>query len=148
MPFSQFIRDNQRFDHQSCEVGVSIARMSLRNLRKAIQTNQVSFPSQVPVFACQSRPDIQWRLVELYFVRGWSCVQIGERYQVTMERVRQIISNWVQRAITLGYIQEVPPAVAHPPVNAIPTFPEMPSVMITNSIAKPMVERAGASRTT
>jgi len=96
------------YDSKSCGVSVNIAQMSLRRLREAIQNNDVSFPSQVPIFFCQSRADIQWRLVELYFVRNWSCPELGERYRVTMQRARQILFNWVQRAIVLGYLQHVP----------------------------------------
>ena len=84
--------------------------MGLRRLRAAIQNQEISFPSQVPVFACQSRSEIQWRLVELYFIRNWSCTNLGQRYGVTMERVRQLISQWVQRAAVLGYLQEIPGA--------------------------------------
>jgi hypothetical protein len=82
--------------------------MSLLQLRAAIQNGEVSFPAQVPTFACQSRADVQWRLVELYFVRNWSCCQVGERYGVTLERARQLIKNWVNRAMALGYLQEIP----------------------------------------
>jgi two-component system KDP operon response regulator KdpE len=82
--------------------------LSLRRLRKAIQNGLVSFPSQVPVFARESRPDIQWRLVELYFVRNWSCSDLGQRYGVSMERVRQLLSAWVRRSALIGYLQEIP----------------------------------------
>lgn len=84
--------------------------MGLRRLRAAIQNQEISFPSQVPLFACQSRSEIQWRLVELYFIRNWSCNDLGHRYGVTMERARQLISQWVQRAAVLGYLQEIPGA--------------------------------------
>lgn len=77
-------------------------------MREAIHNNEVSFPSQVPRFDCQSRPEIQWRLAELYFIHNWTCPELGERYGVTMERVRQLIFNWVQRAIVVGYLQEIP----------------------------------------
>jgi hypothetical protein len=92
--------------------------MSLRRLRKAVQNNQVSFPSPVPVFVCHARPDIQWRMVALYFVRNWSCSDLGERYGVGRARAGQILSNWVQRAIVLGYLQEIP-AVNPTPVEAV-----------------------------
>jgi len=91
---------------------MSVGQMSLRRLREAIQNNRVSFPSQIPTFLCQSRADIQWRLVELYFVRNWSCPELGQRYGMTMERARQIIFNWVQRAVALGYLQDIPPVTA------------------------------------
>lgn len=80
----------------------------LDSLRKAIQTNRFSFPSQVPIFECQHRADIQWRVVELYFVLGWSCTRIGRRYKVTSARIQQLLRGWVSRAMTLGYVQEIP----------------------------------------
>jgi hypothetical protein len=104
MPFSYLLLDNQAEDGAAME----IANMGLRRLRAAIQNQEISFPSQVPLFACQSRSEIQWRLVELYFIRNWSCTNLGQRYGVTMERVRQLISQWVQRAAVLGYLQEIP----------------------------------------
>ena len=81
---------------------------SLQFLRRAIRANQVVFPSPVPVFACQHRADIQWRLVELYFVHGWSCSRLGQRYNVTDRRIQQLIQRWVQRARALGYLQPIP----------------------------------------
>ena|SRR4030088_116848 len=77
-------------------------------LRSAIWKNQASFPSVVPVFEKQTRPDIQWRVVQLYFVRGWSVGDLAKRYQVTPQRVMQIVTIWRMRAVTLGYIQEIP----------------------------------------
>jgi hypothetical protein len=92
------------------EAAVNISQMGLRRLRTAIQNQEVSFPAQVPVFACQSRADIQWRAAELYFVHNWSCSDLGKRYGITMERVRQLVSQWTRRAAVLGYLQEIPPA--------------------------------------
>jgi hypothetical protein len=112
MPFSRDFLDNLTEEYGEPEGAVSIAQMNLRRLRAAIHNHQVSFPSQVPVFACQSRADIQWRMVELYFVRNWSCSDVGQRYGVTLERARQLISLWVQRAALLGYLQEIPAAEA------------------------------------
>jgi DNA-binding winged helix-turn-helix (wHTH) protein len=89
-------------------------QISLHRLRAAIQRAEVSFPSQVLVFHRQSRADIQWRVVVLYFVRNWSCSALGQRYGVTMERVRQMLTQWVRRAMALGYLQEIPPAEALP----------------------------------
>jgi hypothetical protein len=104
MPFSHILLDNQA----GCGAAMEITQMGLRRLRVAIQNHEISFPSQLPVFACQSRSEIQWRLVELYFIQNWSCTDLGQRYGVTMERVRQLISNWVQRAAVLGYLQPIP----------------------------------------
>jgi two-component system, OmpR family, KDP operon response regulator KdpE len=98
----------------SAAAAMDIADMSLRRLRAAIQKGEISFPSQVPMFNRQSRADIQWRLAGLYFVRNWSCTSLGERHGVTMERVRQMLSKWVRRAICLGYLQEIP--AADPPI--------------------------------
>jgi hypothetical protein len=110
MPFSQEFLQNLEEEYLDPEGAVCIVQMSLRRLRAAIQSHQVSFPSQVPVFACQSRSDVQWRMVELYFVCNWSCADVGQRYGVTLERARQLISLWVRRAAVLGYLQEIPPA--------------------------------------
>jgi len=123
--------------------------MSLRSLRNAIQNSEVSFPSQIPVFSCQSRADIQWRLVDLYFVRNWSCSRVAERYGMTMERARQIIATWVGRAIVLGYLQEIPPVAAMPlaqkPAPQLAHFPEVPGGMLPTPLLEPLVQRAAAS---
>lgn len=93
---------------QPVDSGPSNCQTRLDSLRKAIRLNQVTFPAQVPVFACQNRPDIQWRLVELYFVHGWTCARLGERYNVTDRRIHQLLQGWVSRAKTLGYLQAIP----------------------------------------
>ena len=89
-------------------------------LRDAIKANRLSFPVPVPIFPSQFRPDIQWRLVELYFVRGWSSRQLAERYGVTARRIQQSLQHWVGRAMERGYLQEIPPETvfALPPVFA------------------------------
>ncbi len=112
MPFSQDRLENWRDGYVDSEGPVTIAEMSLRRLRSAIQNHEISFPAQIPVFACQSRADVQWRMVELYFIRNWSCAALGGRYGVTMERARQVISQWVRRATLLGYLQEIPALAA------------------------------------
>src|SRR5450432_13635 len=88
---------------------MKITQMRISALRSAIQINQVSFPAQIPCFN-QSRADIQWRLVQLYFVRGWSCIQLGRRYNLTRQRIEQLLAEWVDCASTLGYLQEIPSA--------------------------------------
>ena len=45
-------------------------------VREAVHANRVAFPVPVPTFPAQFRPEIQWRLVELYFIRGWSSASI------------------------------------------------------------------------
>ena len=84
----------------------TIARLD--SLRKVIRNNRVSFPAQVSIFACQHRVEIQWRVVALYFVNGWSAVQTGRRYNVTCRCVQQLLRQWVARARTLGYLKEIP----------------------------------------
>jgi hypothetical protein len=87
----------------------SITRDRLARIRVAIRNRRVSFPSQVPAFARQCRPDVQWRAVALYFIQGWSCEQLAQRYGVTAGRIRQMIHKWVERATELGYLQRIPP---------------------------------------
>jgi hypothetical protein len=110
-------------------------RRTLRQWREAIQNNEVAIPSSMPVFACQYRPDIQWRAAELYLVRGWTCQQIAKRYDVTRARIWQFVRSWLDRALTLGYLQTIPSADLtfqstqqaarmQPP---IPFFPHAPS---------------------
>lgn len=81
---------------------------SLSFIRDQIRSCRLSFPAQVPVFTRLHRPDIQWRIVVLYFVRGWSSTRIAVRYGITRERVRQILRQWTARARTNGYIDVVP----------------------------------------
>src|SRR5215469_14052080 len=113
MPFSQTLPENWP-DYFSGEASLNISHISLGRLRAAIQNSEISFPSQMPIFACQSRSDIQWRVAVLYFVHNWSCAELGDRYGVTMERVRQLISRWARRAAVLGYLQEIPAATVLP----------------------------------
>jgi hypothetical protein len=91
------------------EAGVSVSSERLPRLRLAIRMSRVSFPSQVPVFTHQNRPETQWRIAALYFVQGWSFAQLAERYGVSCGRVRQALRKWVQRAAELGYLQRIPP---------------------------------------
>jgi hypothetical protein len=83
--------------------------LAIDGIRDGIRANRISFPAPVPVFARQYRADIQWRLVQLYFVHGWSPASLAKRYNVTSRRVRQSLHSWVCQARTLGYLQSVPP---------------------------------------
>ena len=83
--------------------------MRIDVLRKAIRDGIVSFPSQIPTFSKHSRPDLQMKLVQLYFVAGWSRQQIRVKYGLGRVRTQQIICTWKNRAIELGYIQSIPP---------------------------------------
>lgn len=89
---------------------MSVTPVRIDNLRRAIRNNQVTFPAQAPIFE-QARADIQWRLVVLYFIRGWTCKQLSRRYDLTRQRIEQIIGEWVHSAVILGYLQEIPPLV-------------------------------------
>lgn len=78
-------------------------------LRRAIRGNIVSFPSQIPIFL-KERPDaMQWRMVLLFFVRGWSGADIAERFHVPDHRVWKILNAWSIRALSLGYVQVIDP---------------------------------------
>jgi hypothetical protein len=91
------------------ESASKIEELSLSELRGKIRRNRVSFPAQVPTFQKHDRPDLQRKTVQLYFLFGWSCSKIAERYGVLRQRVQQILSTWKRRAIQMGYIQEIPP---------------------------------------
>lgn len=83
--------------------------MRVDQLREAIRNNQASFPAQIPTFSRHTRPDLQRKLVQLYFVHGWSAPKIRARYRLGEQRFQQILSTWKNRAIELGYIQAIPP---------------------------------------
>ncbi len=78
-------------------------------LRQAVQENLVSFPSQVPVFEKHSRPDLQHKIVVLYFVLGWTMDDIAKRYGLGRQRVGQILTTWRIRAVRDGYVQAIEP---------------------------------------
>jgi hypothetical protein len=86
-----------------------IEEMTIAELRKAIRQNWVSFPSQVPTLQKHYRPDLQPKIVQLYFIFGWSCERIGTRYDRTQQWVGQILNIWKKRAAQMGYIQHIPP---------------------------------------
>jgi len=80
-----------------------------RILREAVQQNLVSFPSQVPVFDKRSRPDLQHKIVVLYFVLGWTMDDIAKRYGLGRQRMGQILTSWRVRAVKEGYVQAIEP---------------------------------------
>ena len=80
-------------------------------LRTAITRNLISFPSQIRPFARRTVADLQVRIVQLYFVRGWSVRRIGDRYNLRKDLVHQLLAQWRIRAIESGYIQEIEPSV-------------------------------------
>ena len=106
---------------------IRLDTLRIDQLREAVRGNQVSFPSPVPTFERHDRPDLQWKLVQLYFVLGWNCEGIARRYGLIHQRVRQILKIWKQRAVEMGYIQYIPPAEvlwAAPPRRSVQTFQE------------------------
>ena len=78
-------------------------------LRRAIRENIVCFPAQIPSFLKERPDDTQWRMVLLFFVRGWSAAHIAERFNVPDHRVWKILNAWSVRAWTLGYVQVIDP---------------------------------------
>lgn len=104
---------------------LSEPNQQIDDLRTAIRANQVSFPVPVPVFSNQYRSDIQWRLVELYFVHGWSPGRLAQRYHVSATRIRQSLRSWVRRARTLGYLQTVPAEDVLWAARSLPQAPAM-----------------------
>jgi hypothetical protein len=89
----------------------TLEEFSLNELRRKVRQNRVSFPSQVPTFPKHDRPDVQQKAVQLYFLFGWTCSRIAQRHGLSWQRVQQILSTWKRRAIQMGYIQEIPPAM-------------------------------------
>jgi hypothetical protein len=78
-------------------------------LRRAIRKNIVSFPSQIPAFTRHPPDGMQWRMVLLFFVRGWSLTDIAARFKVPTHRVCQLVNNWSVRALALGYVEIIDP---------------------------------------
>lgn len=78
-------------------------------LRRAIRRNIISFPSQIPVFLKQPPADMQWRMVLLYFVRGWSSAKIAARFDVPTHWIRKSLNEWSVRALALGFVQVIDP---------------------------------------
>ncbi len=91
---------------------VPLDSLRIDRLRQALRTNAISFPSQVPIFDREDRPDLQRKIAQLFFVLGWSCGQIAVRYGVVRSRVGQILKKWTRCALEMGYIQLIPPADA------------------------------------
>jgi hypothetical protein len=82
-------------------------RISLGGLREAVRANLVSFPSQVPGSQGCTEPDLERRVVLLYFVFGWSLIQIGNRYAMSGHRARRIVDRWRDFAVARGYVVKV-----------------------------------------
>jgi hypothetical protein len=80
-----------------------------RVLRRAIRGNIVSFPSQIPALSKQPPDGMQWRMVLLFFVRGWNLRNIAARFKVPKHRVAQVLNCWSVRALALGYVEVIDP---------------------------------------
>jgi hypothetical protein len=105
---------------------LDIGTMRLTSLRKAIQANEASFPSQVPVFVKHAPATLQRHVIQLYFLRNWSCPRIAKRYGATRFYIWQIINEWKRHAVSLGYVQSIPPIevfVKYPGVEVLPSLP-------------------------
>jgi Transcriptional regulatory protein, C terminal len=89
-----------------------LAELTIEKLRTAIRNNRISFPSQVPAFSGQPQPEIQWRMATLFFINKWSYDALSSRYGLSVSYVSVLIRQWAQRAIHLGYLQDIPPAVS------------------------------------
>ena len=78
-------------------------------LRRAIRGNMVSFPSQIPSCPKGSQAEMQWRMVLLFFVRGWGAAKIAARFHVPRHRVWTLLNEWSVRAMAQGHIQVIDP---------------------------------------
>jgi transposase-like protein len=78
-------------------------------LRTALKRNLVTFPAQIRPLSKRASGDLQERIVQLYFVRGWTVRDICDRYGSSKAIVQNLLAEWRIRAIECGYIQEVEP---------------------------------------
>jgi len=91
----------------------NIEEIDISHLRDAVRANWVSFPSQVPTFSRCGPAELQWRVVQLYFVLGWRCAAIAARYGMVQDQVRHMLNAWKLRAVRAGFIQ--PTSAGHTP---------------------------------
>jgi transposase-like protein len=109
-------------------------------LRTAITRNLVTFPAQIQPFMKRGNGDLQERIVQLYFVRGWSVRSICERYDMGKAMVHKLLAEWRIRAIESGYIQEIEPgclSVLQPEVNSNAKIAARERVATESTIPKP-----------
>ena len=64
-----------------------------RELRYAIWENLVSFPSQTPGFGERGSWQLQARLAQLYFLRGWGMRRIAVRYGMHRAAVARLFES-------------------------------------------------------
>jgi hypothetical protein len=89
---------------------IEAAAIKLTVLRKAIRSNRVSFPSQIPTFVRSAPGNLQRYSVQLYFLNGWNCGMIARRYGYSRFYIWQLVNEWKKHAVSLGYLQAIPPA--------------------------------------
>jgi transposase-like protein len=88
---------------------MTLALLGNTLMRTAITKNLVSFPAQIRPFMRRGSGDLQERIVQLYFVRGWSVRRICDRYGLSKAMAHKILAEWRIRAVESGYIQEIEP---------------------------------------
>jgi Homeodomain-like domain len=79
------------------------------DLRAAIRSNSVTFPSQTVLLKSHADADLHWRIVHLYFVSGWPVRRICVRYRLCKPAVYVVLNEWRRRAIAAGFVQEIDP---------------------------------------
>jgi hypothetical protein len=89
---------------------IEAAAMKMTKLQKAIRSNRVSFPSQIPMFVRNAPGNLQRYSVQLYFLQGWNCGKIARRYGYSRFYIWQLVNEWKRHAVSLGYLQAIPPA--------------------------------------
>lgn len=102
---------------------MTLALLGNTLLRTAITRNLVTFPAQIQPFMKRTAGDLPERIVQLYFVRGWSVRNICDRYGMSKAMVHKVLAEWRIRAVESGYIQEIEPnclAALEPEMNAAP----------------------------
>jgi hypothetical protein len=90
---------------------MTLALLGNTLLRTAITRNLVSFPAQIRPFVRRNSGDMQERIVQLYFVRGWSVRNICARYRLSKAMAHKLLAEWRIRAVESGYIQEIEPGI-------------------------------------
>lgn len=73
----------------------------------------MTFPSQMVRLSNSGHgSDMPERIVQLYFVHGWSVASLGRRYRLSKKGVEDTLTRWRHRAVAAGFIQEIQPGKA------------------------------------
>jgi transposase-like protein len=91
------------------DLHMTLALLGNTLLRTAITSNIVSFPAQIRPFTRRGSGDLQERVVQLFFVRGWPVRNICDRYGISKAMAHKLLAEWRIRAIESGHIQEIEP---------------------------------------